>query len=128
MTMAGHSRREAWQIGVITCTPGVCGGDPCVAGTRLSAMTIGRIPWEAVQHHYPFSGLVETDHAACVAWVAGSVRFDVLALTERVEALTGQIRDACREGNTTAIAGLIGVLRALVATPIAGIGGSTDGR
>lgn len=68
----------------ISITPGVCGGKPCIRGTRieiaiiLDALSEGFTP-EQIQDHYP--SLAVEDIRAAVAYAAELARENVWKIT-----------------------------------------------
>lgn len=79
--------RAEHQVGVITCTAGLCGGDPVLAGTRIPAAAIARSA-EQARNYWPHAELTDADIAACVAcvaWWAGSQEATLYAIERLLE-------------------------------------------
>lgn len=119
------SGRDPALHGLITCTPDICGGEPCIAGTRHKAATIARtmekqqmtVGYVARSHD-----LKERDVQACIDWgkaqgigVAWNVAQALAPLLEqldtagsRVDVLLAlcSIRDICQRAVTEVLRGV----------------------
>ncbi len=72
MKLVVDNRSSTFELPAVTFTPGVCGGDPCIPGTRIPAALVyeyHRLGWSVLKLVEEYPELTYHQVAAAIAWI-----------------------------------------------------------
>lgn len=73
MKLIVDNRSITWEPPAVTFTPGVCGGDPCIPGTRIPAALVYEyartLGWSVLKLVEEYPGVTYRQVEAAIAWI-----------------------------------------------------------